>query len=133
MKLHHIGIACEDIDRTCTLINNIIGIKHKGNIVYDKEQDAYLCMILTMYEDRIELISGNKVSNLVKRQQYLYHTCFLVDDLSKTIEQMTQNGAFILLSPKPAILFDNRKVAFLVTDLGIVELLEGDIINDQKS
>lgn len=130
MKLHHIGIACEDIDRMCTIINNTIGIKHKGKIVYDKEQDANLCMIRTMYEDRIELISGNKVNNLVKKQQYLYHTCFIVEDLSKSIEQMAQNGAFILSSPKPAILFDYKKVAFLVTSLGIVELLEGDIEND---
>lgn len=130
MILHHIGIACEDIDKTCTIINNTIGIKHKGKIVYDKEQEANLCMILTLHEDRIELISGSKVKNLVKKQQYLYHTCYLVENLSKSMEQMTQNGAIILSSPKPAILFDNRKVAFLITNLGIVELLEGDMEND---
>ena len=72
----------------------------------------------------IELVSGAVVANFVKKRVTYYHICYEVDDISKAIEEMSKNGALVVSPPKPAILFGNRNVAFLMSPIGLVELLE---------
>ena len=74
------------------------------------------------------LAKNENVLHYVKTKQNLYHTCWEVKDITKTIEYFCTSGAVLISKPKPAVLFDNRKVAFLYTEIGIVELLEGKII-----
>jgi len=40
------------------------------------------------------------------------------------IEHFVDNGSILFSEPKPSKLFNNRKVAFLMSDIGIIELLE---------
>ncbi len=126
MKFHHIGIATEDIDKMISKLKKFFKIKEISDIVYDKNQDANLCMITLEDGIKIELISGNVVSNIVKKRQYLYHTCYSVNDLDATIKTLIDDGALLVRESKEAILFNNKKVAFLMWNLGLIELLEGD-------
>lgn len=126
MKFHHIGIATSNIDELIEKISKYMKISEKSEIVYDKLQDANLCMLTLSDGTRIELISGEVVKNLVKKRQYLYHTCYSVQDITSTVNKFVEDGAFLVKKITPAILFDNRKVAFLMTDLGLIELVEGD-------
>lgn len=126
MKFHHIGIATSDIDELINKISKYMDIKEKSSIIYDKLQDANLCMLTLSDGTRLELIEGKIVENLVKKRQFLYHTCYSVKDITKTKEELVSNGAFIVSDEKEAILFGNRKVAFLMSDLGLIELVEGE-------
>ncbi len=72
----------------------------------------------------IELISGPCVENILKKRQFLYHTCYTVHDIEQTMKQLIEDGAFLVREPKEAILFSNQKVAFLSWNLGLIELLE---------
>ena len=45
MKLHHIGIATEDIENLVEYLKQILNIKDISETVYDKNQDANLCML----------------------------------------------------------------------------------------
>lgn len=126
MKFHHIGIATNDINNTLTKIKKFINIKDISDIVYDKNQEAYLCMITLDGGIKIELVSGKIVENFVKKRQYLYHTCYSTDNIETTIDEMISDGAYLVKDPIEAILFNNAKVAFLMCDLGLIELLEGD-------
>lgn len=85
MKFHHIGIATEDIEKSIEKLKKYFDIKEISKIVYDKNQDANLCMLEMNDGIMIELISGGVVSNLVKKHQYLYHTCYSVKDIDKMI------------------------------------------------
>jgi methylmalonyl-CoA/ethylmalonyl-CoA epimerase len=69
------------------------------------------------------LISGKQTENLVKKNVTYYHICFEVDDIDSEIERLINLNAFLISPPKPAILFDYRKVAFLKVSYGIIELL----------
>jgi len=124
MKFHHIGIACIDISKTAQFIHSSFNIVKKTEIIFDTYQNVDLCLLTDEYGTNIELVSGQVVKNFVKKNQNLYHTCWEVLNLKKTIEHFCSNGAIIISEPKPAILFGNRKVAFLHTSIGIVELLE---------
>ncbi len=126
MKFHHIGIATEDIDKMILNLKKYFDIKEISDIVYDSNQDANLCMITLEDNIKIELISGNVVSNILKKRQYLYHTCYTVKNIESTIKELINDGALLVRESKEAILFDNKKVAFLMWNLGLIELLESE-------
>ena len=125
MKFHHIGIATDNIENCLFKIKKYFEIQEISDIVYDTIQDANLCMITLKNNVKIELVSGNIVKTILKKRQYLYHTCYEVNDIEVVINKLIQeDGALLVSSPKDAILFNNRKVAFLMWDLGLIELLE---------
>ena len=124
MKFHHIGIETDDIEKMIAKLENFLKIKDISDIVYDSNQDAYLCMLTLDDGIKIELITGKVVENILKKRQYLYHTCYEVDDIELTISKLQNDGAFLVREPKKAILFENKKVAFLMWDLGLIELVE---------
>ena len=123
MKFHHIGIATNDINKSIEKLKKNFSIKEISKIVYDVNQDANLCMITMEDGMRIELINGKVVENILKKKQYLYHTCYEVEDIEESIKKLEKDGAFLVKEPKEAILFNNRKVAFLMWDLGLIELI----------
>ena len=70
----------------------------------------------------IELVSGNIVEKLIKKNITYYHMCYEVDNLQEAMASFKKS--IVISGPTKAILFDNRKVVFLLTPIGIVELLE---------
>lgn len=124
MKFHHIGIACESIPTLLNKLKSMINIKNVSDIVYDEKQDADLCMLTLDDGTNIELISGNVVANMVKKRNYLYHTCYSVTNIDEYISKLVSDGAFLVSEPKEAILFNHNRVCFLMWDLGLIELVE---------
>ena len=124
MKFHHIGIATEDINKMVNYIKELMSVINISDIVYDELQDASLCIITLEDNTKIELISGGVVKNVLKKRQYLYHTCYSVSNIEETINKLVSMGALQVNDIKPAILFNNKKVVFLMTELGLIELVE---------
>ena len=60
----------------------------------------------------------------VKKRQFLYHTCYETENLEEAIQAFEERDARLVSEPKEAVLFGMRRVAFLMTDMGLVELLE---------
>jgi len=123
MKFHHLGIACADIPATMAFILHTQDIATQSAIIFDERQNASLCMIETASGFAIELIAGPVVKNYVKKGIHIYHTCWQVADLEQGIKNLTDQGAMLIAPPTPAVLFQERPVAFLHTPLGLVELL----------
>jgi len=123
MKFHHVGVACRNIDEEIVNISKIHQIIKKSLVVFDKEQNAELVLLTLSDGTNIELISGKPVETLLKKTITYYHLCYEVDDINLEIERLVNEHAFLISPPKPAILFDNRKVAFLNVSYGMIELL----------
>lgn len=123
MKFHHIGVACKDIQAELQNIRKLHNIIEETPVVFDENQQAELCMITVEDGLNIELVSGAPVENLLKKRISYYHICYEVDDINQSIESLIGNGGMLISPPKDAILFNNRKVAFLMLSYGIVELL----------
>ena len=123
MEFHHIGIATNNIENTIKRLKKYLNIIEITETVYDANQDANLCMLTINGGTKIELISGKVVENILKKRQYLYHTCYSVDDIDKTIEELQNDGALLVREPRETIFFNNKKVAFLMWDLGLIELI----------
>ncbi len=123
MKFHHLGVACKDIQAELQSIRKLHKIIEETSVVFDENQKAELCMITVEDGLNIELVSGAPVENLLKKRISYYHICYEVDDIDQSIETLIENGGMLISPPKEAILFNNRKVAFLMLSYGIVELL----------
>ncbi len=124
IRFHHIGIATADIPKMQEYLKQIARIIDMTDIVFDEQQKAYLCMVTLSDGTQIELIAGPMVEKLVKKRNFLYHTCYEVADMDGKIECLIQNGAMVVSEPKEAVLFGCRRVAFLATDMGLIELVE---------
>jgi len=123
MKFHHLGIACRSIEESCEFVEKIFSVVHKSAVVFDQNQNAHLCILKIEDGSRIELVSGPMVSGFVKKGHLLYHSCWEVEDIDSEIDKLIASGASLISPPQKAILFNNRLVAFLITPIGILELL----------
>nr|VFK29257.1 MAG: HAD-superfamily phosphatase, subfamily IIIC/FkbH-like domain-containing protein/amino acid adenylation domain-containing protein [Candidatus Kentron sp. MB]VFK34225.1 MAG: HAD-superfamily phosphatase, subfamily IIIC/FkbH-like domain-containing protein/amino acid adenylation domain-containing protein [Candidatus Kentron sp. MB]VFK76359.1 MAG: HAD-superfamily phosphatase, subfamily IIIC/FkbH-like domain-containing protein/amino acid adenylation domain-containing protein [Candidatus Kentron len=124
LEFHHNGFACHRIEEGIDYVRALYDVTHVSDIVFDEQQDARVCLIETEAGIPIELVAGNRVASLLDRGIHLYHVCYEVPDLLPAMETLIAKGASLISDPKPAPLFDNRRVTFLDTPLGLVELLE---------
>jgi methylmalonyl-CoA/ethylmalonyl-CoA epimerase len=124
MKIHHIGIACENIKQTVDDFSATHNVLDITDIIYDESQRAFLCLLRTKEGLNVEFISGPVVKDFVKKKICYCHLCYEVEDLQKTIDNFINNGAKLISLPKTEILFDYRNVASLWTSYGIDEILE---------
>jgi hypothetical protein len=124
VEFHHLGIACKKIDKALKNIERLYNVVKVSDIVHDELQSAHLCLITTDNGMVFELISGDQVDNILKKGLSYYHVCYCVDNLEEEIDKFISNGSLLIKPPTPAKLFNDQKVAFLLTDIGMVELLE---------
>lgn len=124
MRLHHIGVATRDIAATKEYIKELYPVISETDVIYDSNQDAELCMLTLQDGLELELIKGEKVNSFVDKKQYIYHLCFEVDDIEKKLSEYWECRDIIMMKPTPAVLFENRRVAFVFTRIGIIELVE---------
>jgi methylmalonyl-CoA/ethylmalonyl-CoA epimerase len=123
MKLHHVGIACRDIEMEAEKVAAIHSVIAKSPIVHDQEQNATLMLLTLADGTRLELVAGPSVEVFLKKKITYYHLCFEVADIHAEIERLLQEKALLLSPPKPAPLFAGREVAFLQLSYGTIELL----------
>jgi methylmalonyl-CoA/ethylmalonyl-CoA epimerase len=126
MRLHHIGIATRDIEETKQYLTRVYDAVNLGEIIYDPNQETNLCMITLADGTKLELIQGETINRFVDHKQYLYHLCYEVEDMEQALMKFRAEKDLIFRKPVEAILFGGRRVAFVLTQLGIVELLEAD-------
>jgi methylmalonyl-CoA/ethylmalonyl-CoA epimerase len=123
MRLHHIGVACRDIEEEIDRLSRIHEIVDRTPVVCDPEQDARLALLTLSDGTRIELVAGPRVETFVKKNIGFYHLCFEVADILAEIGRLEGEGARLVVPPKPAVLFGGRTVAFLYVEYGMIELL----------
>ncbi len=127
LVLHHIGLATDDMAQTQKYLNQFFNFTEISDEIYDPHQDAKLCMLTAADGTRIELIEGEVVRNYIKKRNFIYHVCYESKDLNETMNDFIKEGGMLVSEPKEAPLFGNRKVAFLMTEMGLIELLEKEI------
>ncbi|MBV7440774.1 VOC family protein [Weeksellaceae bacterium TAE3-ERU29] len=130
MKLHHYGFATNSIDKSLKEFQNI-GYKAVSDKIIDTIQGVELQFIDNGSDHLIELVAplDKKDSPVTKILQKsgcsLYHICYEVEDIEKSIEFLKSKRYILVLKPTPAVAFDNRRISFLYnTHLGLIEILE---------
>jgi len=122
--LHHLGIASANIAATEKFVRRSFRVTGTSGPVWDAKLNAELCLLETEGGPAIELVAGPAVTGLLKRRVAIYHVCYEVSALEATLTFLRGGGALPIIPPTPAILFGGRRVAFLQSPIGIIELLE---------
>lgn len=130
LAFHHLGMAVRSPVETIKVLQ-VLGYSISSK-VYDPLQKVNLIMCNHTAMPAVELIYSDDVENpvledvLKHKNESIYHICYEVEDIEETIKLLKKEFRVLLISkPKPAILFENRLVAFyFIKNFGVIELLK---------
>ncbi len=131
VKLHHIGIASNNLERSIRQHEELFGLNRISTIVEDPLQKVSLILMSDQRSPGIpiELVAPlgdqSPIRNLLKKGMHLYHLCYSVDDIESTLKKARKQKAIVVSGPSPARLYNGQRIAFIYTPDGyLVEFLE---------
>jgi methylmalonyl-CoA/ethylmalonyl-CoA epimerase len=119
--LHHVGFAIHSIEREIAAFRSSILASWDGKIFHDPLQKVRVTFLQTPNptDAMVELVEpaadDSPVGQFLKRGGGLHHLCYEVPDLVAHLEKMKSGGGIIVRPPLPAIAFENRRIAWVVT------------------
>jgi methylmalonyl-CoA/ethylmalonyl-CoA epimerase len=131
MRLHHLGFVVADIAAAMPGFVRSMNAIWDGRIFADPHQKVKVAFLSTRPGDaQIELVEPNSDDSPVLRFLNekgggLHHGCYEVADLEQALSDFRSRGSLIVKRPKPAVAFQGRRIAWLLTpEKFLVELLE---------
>lgn len=136
-KLMHVGVAVPSLGPTTETLANLFGYRVISGPFDDPIQKVTVNFLTTAPTDavEIELISpltdDSPVSSmLAKNRGGAYHFCFETTDIDKALDHAVKNGCIIISKPVPAVAFQGRKIAWIITSSRqLFELVEAPTMN----
>lgn len=131
LNFHHVGFVVPDIAAAVDGFVRSLGAQWDGCIYADPHQKVKVTFLVTRPGDpQIELVepAGEEspvLRFLREKGSGLHHVCYEVDDLERSLAEMKARGGMIASRPKPAVAFQGRRIAWMLTAQKLlVELLE---------
>ena len=131
LQLHHFGFVVADIAAGMAGFTRSLAAHWDGLIYEDPLQKVKVAFMTTRPGDaQIELVQPNAEDSPVTRFLRekgggFHHVCYEVADLEEQMAVMKSRGALIASRPKPAVAFQGRRIAWLLTaEKLLIELLE---------
>ena len=130
MKLHHIGIVVENIQKSLGELTKYLDFESITMPSLVGSQKVNICFLKTnnVFLELIEPAEENSpISNFIKKGGGFHHLCFEVDDIHLELEKMKKNGARIIVDVVKG--FEERLTAFVMLDMkntncNLIELAE---------
>ena len=130
MKLHHIGIVVESIQKSLGELTKYLDFESTTMPSLVGSQKVNICFLKTnnVFLELIEPAEANSpISNFIKKGGGFHHLCFEVDDIHLELEKMKKNGARIIIDVVKG--FEERLTAFVMLDMkntncNLIELAE---------
>jgi methylmalonyl-CoA/ethylmalonyl-CoA epimerase len=131
MKLHHIGIVVDNIEKASSQYKRYLGLQALSEITIDPLQRVRIQLCGNQGEAGLELIQpvgeDSPVQHFLMKGGGIYHLCFEVDNIENAVSDAINEGGICVSEPLPAVVFQNQKVAFLFfPDIGLIEFIEGN-------
>lgn len=116
MIVDHIGYVVENIEKAQDSYLSTYAYHLVKDIVYDANQHVNLCMLQSDNQVNLELIQPVDATSpsydFMKKGGGLHHFCYQVKDLKSSIDAFKTKKCLLIKNPKPAVLLENRRVAF---------------------
>ena len=129
--MHHVGFVVSDIASSAASFAKSLKAQWDGRIFADPEQKVKVTFLHTgPYDTQIELVAPDAPAApvckfLEEKGGGLHHVCYEVQNLETELASMRSLGAVIAKRPKPAVAFEGRRIAWVITaEKLLVELLE---------
>ena len=105
MKLHHLGLAVENLDEAANRFGALLHLKQ--GVRYELPEFGVKVLFLAVGDSNLELLEPlDKKSTVAKfiRQngEGIHHVCFEVNDIEVTLREFEQQGAVLIdKNPRP--------------------------------
>jgi len=131
VSLHHIGCVVDSIEQRIESYRLSLGAVSVSQIFEDPIQRSRVAFLdlptpgLVQFELVQPAGPDSPVTRFLEKGGGLHHLCYEVDDLGEQIQWMKSQRATLLRSPKPAVAFGGRHIAWMRTrDALLIEYLE---------
>jgi len=129
LAFHHLGVACRDLDREARSYA-ALGYAPDGSHFDDPAQGVH-GVFLTGPGPRLELLvelAGSTVlTPWLDKGIAVYHIAFVTPDMERSIVAAARLGAKLVSSPRAAVAFDGRHVAFvMLPNRMLIELIAAE-------
>jgi methylmalonyl-CoA/ethylmalonyl-CoA epimerase len=131
VTLHHIGHVVSSIEESIERYRIALGASEVSKIFEDPIQRSRVAFLDLPAEGLVqfELVQpagpDSPVAAFLAKGGGLHHLCYEVDDLEAQIRWMKSQRALLIRSPKPAVAFGGRRIAWMRTvDALLLEYLE---------
>lgn len=129
MKLHHVGIVVDDIEKRASLYRRVVPIGFPSEIIHDEIQRVRVAFADAGNGVAIEFIEpdgeDSPVMQALRQRLHLHHLCYEVGDLEQAVAQACEAGALVVCEPVSARAFQGRRIAFVYSAVGgLTEFVE---------
>jgi methylmalonyl-CoA/ethylmalonyl-CoA epimerase len=127
---HHLGVAVHALEKEIPLYRELFGYELTSGPFEDPIQNVSVCFLSRGKADMvIELVAPLGIESPVHRTLIrgatAYHICYEVPNVDAAISHLAEQGSFLLSGPVPAVAFNFRAIAWLMTRTNLlVELLQ---------
>ena len=113
-KISHIGIAVNDLQKSCELFSKLLNKDFHSEFV---SSESVTTAFFKMGESKIELISSDQDNSAItkylkKHKEGMHHLAIDVDNIQNEIHRLKKEG-FRFLNETPKIGADNKLIVFL--------------------
>jgi methylmalonyl-CoA/ethylmalonyl-CoA epimerase len=128
---HHIGVAVHKLHKAIPIYRDLFGYELTSGPFDDPIQKVSACFLSRGAGDTvIELVAplgpDSPVIRTLKRGGGVYHICYQVGDIRASITRLVEKGSFLISGPDPAVAFNQKEIAWLMTETDLlVELVQG--------
>ena len=130
MKLHHVGVVVESIERLAPRYSEFLGLTAVSGVVTDETQKVNVQFLAEKDgETSVELIEplpgASPVRRALEKGGGLNHLCFEVPDVAQAVREAESKGAICVRTPVAAAAFEGRPIAFVFfRGVGLIEFVE---------
>lgn len=131
-SFHHVGIAVRDLKSAVQNLKSLFNYEVASGPFDDPIQRVSVCFLSrgpgdTVLEVVAPLGPNSPIDRTLQKGGGSYHVCYEVPDLRRAIEDLRGKGAFLLSDPVPAVAFERREIAWLMTRAKLlVELVQAE-------
>jgi methylmalonyl-CoA/ethylmalonyl-CoA epimerase len=129
-NFHHVGIAVKDLTTAIPIYKSLLGYELTSGPFDDPVQRVSVCFLSRGAGDTtMELVAPlgpeSPIDRILKRGGGTYHVCYEVPDINAAIAHLVGQGSFLISGPVPAVAFEMREIAWLMTEVNLlVELVQ---------
>lgn len=131
LQFHHLGLVVRDISEGKQRLTELFGEMTWSKTSIDPLQSVSVCFgsganNSFLYELIEPMRDGSPIDNVIETSNnILNHVAYTSADFDNSLLRLRSLGCMPLGSPKPAVAFNNKRVAFYLTKLNfILEIIE---------
>jgi methylmalonyl-CoA/ethylmalonyl-CoA epimerase len=127
---HHVGIAVRDLRSASDSLEKLFRYRLSSGPFDDRTQKVSVCFLRRAGDDTVlELVAplgpDSPIARTLEKGGGTYHVCYQVADMQRAVDHLRSEGCLLLSDPVPAIAFEMREIAWLMTPARLlVELVQ---------